>query len=94
MVSDALVPSGPLHVFGAVLEPIPMAAFSFIADQKSIPGSPVGSASKMATMLELFARHNAAPRTDKFSLSRVNDGLEHLRTGKARYRIVLENDIG
>jgi len=26
-------------------------------------------------------------------MSRVNEAFEHLRAGKARYRIVLENDI-
>jgi len=26
-------------------------------------------------------------------MSKVNDAMEHLRAGKARYRIVLENDI-
>jgi len=26
-------------------------------------------------------------------MSRVNDALEHLRAGKVRYRIVLENDF-
>lgn len=26
-------------------------------------------------------------------MSRVNEALEHLRAGKARYRIILDNDI-
>lgn len=38
--------------------------------------------------------HGISPMVEKFPLSRVNDALEHLRAGKARYRIVLENDIG
>lgn len=28
-----------------------------------------------------------------FPMSKVNDAMEHLRAGKARYRIVLQNDI-
>jgi uncharacterized zinc-type alcohol dehydrogenase-like protein len=28
-----------------------------------------------------------------FPMSKVNDAIEHLRAGKARYRIVLENDL-
>jgi len=93
-IITALAPKGRLHVVGAVLEPIPVGAFSLIMGQKSISGSPVGSPSTMATMLEFCARHNIAPMIEKFPLSRVNDALEHLRAGKARYRIVLENDIG
>lgn len=47
----------------------------------------------MATMLEFCARHDIAPVTEVFPMSRVNDALDHPRSGKARYRIVLENDF-
>ncbi|HEU5396676.1 MAG TPA: alcohol dehydrogenase, partial [Verrucomicrobiae bacterium] len=46
-----------------------------------------------AKMLSFCARHHIAPTIEKFPLSRVNDAIEHLRAGKARYRIVLENDL-
>src|SRR5882724_7109281 len=38
-----LAPNGRLHVVGAVLEPIPIAAFSLILQQRSVSGSPTGS---------------------------------------------------
>ncbi len=38
------------------------------------------------------ARHSVAPVIETFPMSKVNDALEHLRAGKARYRIVLVND--
>jgi uncharacterized zinc-type alcohol dehydrogenase-like protein len=44
-------------------------------------------------MLEFSARHSIAPITETFPMSKVNDALERLRSGKARYRIVLVNDI-
>jgi uncharacterized zinc-type alcohol dehydrogenase-like protein len=44
-------------------------------------------------MLNFSARHAVAPVTETFPMSKVNDALEHLRSGKARYRIVLENDF-
>ncbi|HEX5218750.1 MAG TPA: NAD(P)-dependent alcohol dehydrogenase [Verrucomicrobiae bacterium] len=93
VIIKALSPKGRLHVVGAVLEPIPVAAFSLISGQKSISGSPVGSPATMATMLDFCARHGIAPMVEKFPMSRVNEALEHLRAGKARYRIVLENDL-
>jgi D-arabinose 1-dehydrogenase-like Zn-dependent alcohol dehydrogenase len=34
-----------------------------------------------------------APVVETFPMSKVNDALEHLRSGKARYRIVLANPI-
>jgi uncharacterized zinc-type alcohol dehydrogenase-like protein len=90
----ALAPRGRLHLVGAVLAPIPVTAFSLLTGQKSLSGSPVGSPATTAKMLEFCARHGVAPVIETFPLSRVNDALEHLRAGQARYRIVLENDLG
>jgi uncharacterized zinc-type alcohol dehydrogenase-like protein len=44
-------------------------------------------------MLEFCARHKIAPVTEHYPLSRINEALDRLRSGQARYRIVLENDI-
>jgi len=93
-ILNALAPRGRLHVVGAVLEPIPVAAFSLIMGQKSVSGSPLGSPATTSKMLEFCARHQIAPVIEKFPLSRVNEALDHLRAGRARYRIVLENDLG
>ena len=90
---DTLAPKGRLHFVGAVLEPIPIAAFSLIMSQRSISGSPIGSPSTTAKMLDFASRHGIAPMIERFPMSRVNDAIEHLRAGKARYRIVLENDF-
>jgi len=93
VIINALAPKGRLHVVGAVLEPIPVGAFALIGGQKSISGSPLGSPSTTAKMITFCARHGIAPTIETFPMSRVNEALEHLRAGKARYRIVLENDI-
>lgn len=89
-----LAPKGRIHVVGAVLEPLPVPAIDLIFGQKSISGSPTGSPSAIDQMLAFSARHGIAPVTEHFPMSKVNDALDHLRSGKARYRIVLENDIG
>jgi len=88
-----LAPNGRLHVVGAILEPMPVPAFGLIMGQKSVSGSPVGSPTAISTMLEFSARHSIAPITETFPMSKVNDALEHLRSGKARYRIVLSADF-
>ena len=90
---DTLAPKGRLHVLGAILEPLPVPAFGLIMGQKSISGSPTGSPTGIDRMLEFSARHSIAPITENFPMSKVNDALDHLRAGKARYRIVLENDF-
>jgi uncharacterized zinc-type alcohol dehydrogenase-like protein len=88
----ALRPKGRLHFVGAVMEPVPFAVFPAIMGQLSVSGSPLGSPATTATMLEFCARHKVEPTIETFPLSRVNDALEHLRAGKARYRVVLEVD--
>ena len=89
----ALAPKGRLHTVGAIAEPVSLAAFPLIAGQKSLSGSPLGSPATVATMLEFAARHGVAPTTEFFPMSKINDAFEHLKSGKARYRIVLENDF-
>jgi len=44
-------------------------------------------------MLDFCARHAIAPVTETFPMSQINEAFEHLRSGKARYRFVLANDI-
>jgi len=90
---DTLKPKGHLHNVGAVLKPLEVPAFSLIAGQKTIGGSPTGSPVVIDEMLEFSARHSIAPIIETFPMSKVNDALEHLRSGKARYRLVLVNDI-
>jgi uncharacterized zinc-type alcohol dehydrogenase-like protein len=87
---DTLAPKGRLHNVGAVLEPLPVPAFSLILGQKAVSGSPSGSPTAVDDMLEFSARHSVAPIVEKFPMSKVNEALERLRSGKARYRIVLE----
>ena len=90
---DTLVPKGRFHNVGAVLNPLEVPAFSLILGQKSVSGSPTGSPTAIDQMLSFSARHSVAPVVESFPMSKVNDALEHLRSGKARYRIVLTNDF-
>jgi len=90
---SALAPNGRLHVVGAVLEPIPIAAFAMIMGQKSLSGSPTGSPVAIETMLEFAARHQVMPQTEHFAMSDINSAFERLESGKARYRIVVDADF-
>jgi alcohol/geraniol dehydrogenase (NADP+) len=44
-------------------------------------------------MMDFCARHGIAPQVEHFPMSQVNDALDHLRSGKARYRVVLDADF-
>ncbi len=92
-IIGALAPQGRLHVVGAVLEPIPVTAFSLILQQRSVSGSPAGSPTAIETMLDFASRHNVLPQTEHFPMSKINEAFARLESGKARYRIVLDADF-
>ncbi len=88
-----LKPNGKLHFVGAVLEPIPVQVMSLIMGKKSVSGSPTGSRTQMDAMLKFAAFHKIAPLVEHYPMSQVNEAMDHLRTGKAHYRIVLDADF-
>lgn len=88
----ALSPRGRLHFVGAVLEPLSVGLFPLLLGERSISSSPTGPPAMIARMLDFAARHDIAPVVEHFPMSRVNEAMDHLREGKARYRIVLDRD--
>lgn len=92
-IIGTLKPKGRLHFSGAVVAPLDIPPAFLIGGQTSLSASPVGGPLATAKMLEFCARHDIAPVTENFPMSRINDAFDHLRSGKARYRIVLENDF-
>ena len=67
-------------------------AFSLIPGEKSVGGSPLGSPALTQTMMDFCVRHDIYPTVEEFSMSQVNEAIQHLEEGKARYRIVLRAD--
>jgi len=90
---NALRPKGRLHMVGAALEPMQIPAFSLIGGQKSISGSPIGSPETTLQMLAFAARHGIEPTTELYQMSDINSAFDRLRSGEARYRLVLQNDF-
>ncbi len=86
-----LRPKGKLIFVGAVLEPAPLGLFPLALGQKTVSGNITGSPPSMATMLNFAARHKVLPTVETFKFSQVNEAIEKLRQGKARYRIVLKH---
>jgi alcohol/geraniol dehydrogenase (NADP+) len=88
----ALRPGGRLHIVGAASQ-VKATVFPLISGEKSIGGSPIGGPADILNMLDFCSRHGIEPVTEEFPLSKVNEALAHLESGKARYRIVLQNDL-
>ncbi|QEY31054.1 NAD(P)-dependent alcohol dehydrogenase [Synechococcus sp. RSCCF101] len=89
-VIGALAPRGRLHQLGAVLEPIPVAAFDLIATRRSITGSPTSSPASLVKMMEFCGRHGIRPAVEHLPMAELNTAIERLRRGDVRYRFVLD----
>lgn len=87
-----LRPKGKLHIVGAAPS-VEATVFPMLIGQRSLGASPLGSPATMVSMLEFAARHGIEPVTEAFPMSKVNDALEKLRSGKPGHRIVLQNDF-
>jgi uncharacterized zinc-type alcohol dehydrogenase-like protein len=92
-LAATLAPKGRLHFVGAVTEPVPVHVPSMMPGQKQVSASPLGAPATIMQMLEFCGRHDIAPLTEHYKMSDINKAVAHLEAGKARYRIVLENDF-
>lgn len=87
-----LLPRGRLHFVGLTLEPLNIGVSSLMSKQLSVSSSPIGSPSTISQMLEFANLHNIKPVTQMFPFSQINEAIDHLRSGNARYRVVLARD--
>ena len=89
---NTLKSRGRLHFVGATLEPLDLGVFPLIMGQRSISGSPVGSPATIDSMLAFAKLHQVKPQVEMYPMSKINDAFDHLKSGKAKYRIVLSNE--
>ena len=88
-----LGPRGNLHFVGTVPEPLGINSTPLMFKQQSVSASPVGGVAATRTMLDFAARHDVKPMIESFKMSELGKAYEHLKAGKPRFRIVLENDL-
>ena len=87
----ALKAQGRFHLVGALLEPVPVNAFSLIAKERSISGSPIGSPNVINKMLQFASRHKIEPKVEIFKMENIADAIQRVKDGTVRYRAVLKN---
>ena len=88
---NALRPKGRLHFLGLLSEPLNISMFNLLRGQNSISASPVGGPEAMKRMLDFCNLHSITPEVEFFKMSDINKAIERLKSGEARYRLVLEN---
>jgi len=86
----ALRPQGVLVIVGVPDAEMPINAFGLIAKEKSLAGGRAGGPWDISRMLDFAARHQVRAQVEKYPFAQVNDAMDRLKSGKARYRIVLE----
>jgi len=87
-------PRGKVVLVGAPEEEVHFDPFSVIIGSKNFCGSAIGSTGTIQEMLDFCSRNNVRPVIQKLPMHQVNEGVQALRRGDVRYRIVLENSDG
>jgi uncharacterized zinc-type alcohol dehydrogenase-like protein len=64
-----------------------------VAHNLSITGSFLGNHATMREMLTFAQKHRIKPMVEIMPMSQVNEAIQRLKENKARYRIVLVNEI-
>ena len=90
---EALAYGGNFHTVGAVLKPLPVPAFTLIGGDRSISGSATGTPYELRKLMKFAGRTKVAPTTELYPMSKINEAIQHVRDGKARYRVVLKADF-
>jgi uncharacterized zinc-type alcohol dehydrogenase-like protein len=85
-----LKPKGRLHLVGIIVEPMNISMIQLMLAQRSLSSSGVGPPAVLNKLMEFSALHNIKPIVEFYSFDRINEAIEHLRQGKAHYRIVLK----
>ncbi len=86
----SLAPNGKIIALGAFRKPVELPILLLIAGQKSLCGSIIGSAAMQRRMLRFAALHQIRPQIEEFKFEQVNEGIQHVRDGKATFRVVLK----
>ena len=85
----ALRPQGRLVFVGVPDSAVALPVFPLLLE-RSVSGGSCGSPSDTARMLDFSARHGIKPVTEEFAMKDVNEAIDHVRAGKARFRVVLK----
>ncbi len=87
----SLRPKGTMCVVGVPPSAVAVQAFSLMAGQRAISGSPSGSPQDLHEMLDVAARHGVKAMTESFAMEKANEAISKVKKGKVRYRAVLVN---
>ena len=86
---NALRPKGKLILVGLPESDLKIPVFPLLLE-RTVCGGSAGSPSDTSLMLDFAARHGITPMTERFPMADLNKAVDHVRSGKVRFRAVLE----
>lgn len=86
---NTLKAKGRLHFVGIPLQPMEIGVIALLRGQKSVSASPVGSPGTISRMLDFAAFHNIKPAVEEYNIAEIDEAVQRLRSGAARYRVVI-----
>lgn len=86
---QTLSPEGTLILCGVPGGAVAFVPFPLIGREKRIAGGRTGAPSDTQEMLEFCAAHHITPMCEQFVSADINQAVQHVREGKARYRAVV-----
>ncbi|KAK0248818.1 hypothetical protein LTS09_016007 [Friedmanniomyces endolithicus] len=86
-----LAPGGKLLIHTAI-GPVPINTVPLVSNALSVCGWPSGHANDSEEAIAFARRHGVECLIERFPLEKVNEAMEHMLSGKARFRAVLTMD--
>lgn len=90
---EALIYGGNFYTVGAVFTSLFVSVFTLIAGDRSVFGFVIGTFYELRKLMRFVVRSKVASIIELFSMSKINDVIQYVRDGKARYRVVLKVDF-
>ena len=88
--TEALRPEGVFVQLGAAPEPLEVSSFALITQSRMVKGSAVAHPKVLQEMLDFAGNHGVKAQVQTMPMTECNEALEVTRSGRARYRVVLE----
>ncbi|MBF8194624.1 NAD(P)-dependent alcohol dehydrogenase [Nonomuraea sp. K274] len=86
----ALRPRGKLCVVGVPTSPFTISQLSILPAEKSLVSAVVGPPAVTRQLLDFAALHGIHAQVEVFPLDQIDQAVDHVRHGRARYRAVID----
>jgi D-arabinose 1-dehydrogenase-like Zn-dependent alcohol dehydrogenase len=87
---DGLSVNGKLVLVGADVKPLAISPIALLGARRSVVGWPSGTAKDSEECMSFCALTGIRPMIETYPLEKAQAGYEHMMSGKARFRVVLE----